>query len=146
MAGFWKPTHLKGLYYGAGSVEQHLLSALPSGESKAFIVTGTSLATKTPLIKQVEALLGQRHAGTFSQIKQHSPIQQLDEILSTILKDDTVDTVISIGGGSPIDSSKALSHRFNEKKGHYLRHVTIPTTLSAAECTMGAGLTTETGL
>lgn len=146
LAGYWKPTHLQGLYYGAGSVERHLLSTLPSEKSKAFIVTGNSLASKTSLIKQVEQLLGHRHAGTFSQIKQHSPVQQLDEILDLILKDESVDTVLSIGGGSPCDSSKALSSRYNEKQGRYLRHVTVPTTLSAAECTGAAGLTTESGL
>lgn len=146
LAGLWKPTHLKALYYGAGSVEKHLLSALPTRTSKAFIVTGNSLATKTPLIKHVERLLGAQHAGTFSQIKQHSPVHQLDEILSQILPDNNVDTVLSIGGGSPIDSSKALSHRFNERKGRYLCHIAIPTTLSAAECTMSAAMTDSTGL
>lgn len=146
LAGFWKPTHLQGLYYGASSVEQHLLETLPTEKSKAFIVTGNSLATKTPLIKQVEELLGQRHAGTFSEIKQHSPIQQLDEILDKIFKDKSIDTVLSIGGGSPCDSSKAISHRHHLRKGRYLRHVTVPTTLSAAECTGSAGLTDETGL
>lgn len=146
LAGFWRPTHLAGMYYGAGSVDKYILKALPSDKSKAIIVTGNSLATKTDLIKQVEQRLGSQHVATFSQIKQHSPIVQLDEILSQIINDDDIDTVISIGGGSPIDSSKAISYRFNEKKGKYLFHITIPTTLSAAECTMGAGLTTEDGL
>jgi alcohol dehydrogenase class IV len=146
LAGHYRPTQLQGMYYGADSVERHLLRALPSPTSRAFIITGNSLATKTSLIKRVEALLGSQHAGTFSNIRQHSPIVQLDEILHTITADSNIDTVISIGGGSPIDSSKALSHRLHEREGRYLTHIAVPTTLSAAECTMGAGLTDASGL
>jgi hypothetical protein len=57
ISGAWLPTYLKSLYYGPGSVEKHLLACLPSENSKAFIITGNSLATKTDLIKQVEKLL-----------------------------------------------------------------------------------------
>ena len=45
LSGLWRPTHLKALYYGPGSVAKHLLQSLPEKNSKAFIVTGTSLAT-----------------------------------------------------------------------------------------------------
>lgn len=56
-------------------------------------------------------------------------------------KDETIDTVISIGGGSPIDSAKAISYRLHEKTRNFLYHITIPTTLGAAECTFIAGYT-----
>lgn len=146
LSGLWKPTHLKRLYYGSDSVKKHLLECLPSEKSKAFIITGNSLATKTPLIKQVEELLGSRHAATYSKIGQHAPIKQLDEATELVMKDSSVDTIISVGGGSPIDSAKAISYRTNEKSGKFLYHIQIPTTLSAAECTMGAGYTDESGL
>jgi hypothetical protein len=55
-SGTWLPTGLRALHYGPGSVETRLLSCLPSSKSKAFIVTGNSLA-KTALIKDVENLL-----------------------------------------------------------------------------------------
>lgn len=61
-------------------------------------------------------------------------------------KDKEVDTVISIGGGSPIDSAKAISYRLHEKSGRWLFHIAIPTTLSASECTMMAGYTDASGL
>lgn len=145
--GLWKPNPLQALYYGPSVVKDHLLSALPSDTSKAFIITGSSLANKTPLIKQVEDLLGKKHhAGTFSNIKQHAPIAQLDEATELVAKDSTIDTIISIGGGSPIDSAKAISYRQNEKSGNFLHHITIPTTLSAAECTFIAGYTGSDGV
>lgn len=148
LSGLWKPTHLQRLYYGSGSVDKYLLECLPSESSKAFIVTGTSLANKTNLIKQVEELLGSKHhAATYSKIGQHAPIKQLDEAADLVLQDESIDTIISVGGGSPIDSAKAISHRLNErKKGKFLYHITIPTTLSAAECTIGAGFTNEDGI
>ncbi|KAF1813344.1 Dehydroquinate synthase-like protein [Eremomyces bilateralis CBS 781.70] len=145
-SGLWKPTQLQQLYYGSGSVSKQLVNALPSPKSKAFIITGSSLATKTGLIKQVESLLGANHAGTFADIKQHAPVAQLDQATDRVVEDPNIDTIISVGGGSPIDSAKAISYRVNEKLGKYLFHITIPTTLSAAECTMNGGYSNEHGL
>ena len=130
------------MHYGPGPVKYHLLSHLPTESTKAFIITGSSLATKTSLVSQVESLLGSKHhAGTFANIKQHAPIAQLDDATATVLKDTSIDTIISIGGGSPIDSAKAISYRCHEKQNRYLYHITIPTTLSVAECTGIAGYT-----
>lgn len=146
LSGLWAPTQLQKLHYGSGSVKQHLLDCLPSDTSKAFIITGSSLATKTPLVKQLEDILGSKHAGTFSKIGQHAPVAQLDEATEIVQKDSSVDTVISIGGGSPIDSAKAISYRLHDKSGKWLYHIAIPTTLSASECTMMAGYTESDGV
>lgn len=145
LAGLWKPTHLKQLYYGSDSVKTRLIDCLPSDSSRAFIITGSSLANKTQLIHQVEAQLGDRHAGTFSGISQHAPIKALDEAADLVKQDDKIDTIISIGGGSPIDSAKAISYRVNQQRGRFLHHIAIPTTLSAAECSMNAGFTDDKG-
>ena len=42
------------------------------GCSKAFIITGQSLSTKTPVIKDAEQCLGSSHVGTFNKIGQHA--------------------------------------------------------------------------
>ncbi|KAI9662874.1 MAG: hypothetical protein M1821_007921 [Bathelium mastoideum] len=146
LSGLYKPTRLEKLFYGPNCVQNHLLECLPHDSSKAFIITGASLAQKTPLIKSVEQLLGSKHAGTFSDIKQHAPVAQIDQATELVQKDAAIDTIISIGGGSPIDSAKAISYRSNEKNGKFLYHITIPTTLSAGECTMIAGYTKEDGV
>ncbi|KAH9869008.1 hypothetical protein J1614_008085 [Plenodomus biglobosus] len=146
LTGLWQPTQLQKLHYGSGSVQKHLLDCLPTDNSKAFIITGSSLATKTPLIRNVEELLGSRHAGTFSKIGQHAPVADLDAATELVQKGNGVDTVISIGGGSPIDSAKAISYRLHEKSGTWLFHIAIPTTLSASECTMMAGYTETDGV
>lgn len=147
LQGLYKPNALKGLYYGANTVHENLVACLPGAKSKAFIITGNSLATKTPLIKQLEDLLTpEHHAGTFANIKQHAPVAQLDEATDKVQADTSIDTIISVGGGSPIDSAKAISYRVHEKSGHFLTHIAIPTTLSAAECTAFAGYTRADGV
>lgn len=44
-----------------------------------------------------------------------------------------------------VDSAKAISYRVHEKTGNFLHHISIPTTLSAAECSFLAGYTQEDG-
>ncbi|KAF1832684.1 Dehydroquinate synthase-like protein [Decorospora gaudefroyi] len=146
LSGLWQPTQLQKLHYGPNTVSQHLLTSLPSPTSKAFLITGTSLSTKTPLVQKIETLLGTAHAGTFTKISQHAPIAQLDEATDLVKKDKSIDTVISLGGGSPIDSSKAISYRLHQDTGTWLWHIAIPTTLSASECTMMAGYTQSDGV
>jgi alcohol dehydrogenase class IV len=145
-SGLYQPQNLEKLYYGRGVVSEKLLSCLPSPSSRVFIITGTSLASKTPLVKQVEGLLSSHHAGTFSGIRQHAPIAQLWQALKQIQADDTIDTVVSIGGGSPIDSAKSIIYHHHQASGKWLAQIAIPTTLSASECTHVAGTTTEEGV
>ena len=147
LSGLWQPqSHLKNLYYGPSCIQKYLFSVLPAPSSKAFIITGHSIATKTPLIQQLETHLGTHHAGTFSHIKQHGLVAEIDQATDLIACDSSIDTIISVGGGSPIDAAKTISFRMNEKTGSYLVHLAIPTTLSAAECTAGGGYTKADGV
>ena len=149
LSGHWQPgiPNLKHVYYGRGCVEEYLYSTIPSPSSKVFIITGTSLATKTPLVHQLEKLLGGHHAGTIWGIKQHGPLADVEKAVATILdRGDEVDTIVSVGGGSPIDTAKVISLRTKERRGMFMTHLAIPTTLSAAECTAGGGYTKPDGV
>ena len=50
------------------------------------------------------------------------------------------DFIIGVGGGSPIDASKAMSYWIHERDSSrpYVKQIAIPTTLSAAEYTVRA--------
>ncbi|KAK3674116.1 hypothetical protein LTR78_005963 [Recurvomyces mirabilis] len=146
--GLWQPNlSLKHLFYGEGCVRTYLLNTLPSPESKVCIITGRSLAEKTPVIRKLEVLLGMHHAITISNIRQHGPSIDVDAALQTVLQDDLIDTLISVGGGSPIDTAKSIAYRVSEaRNGKWLHHIAIPTTLSAAECTPGGGYTKPDGV
>jgi alcohol dehydrogenase class IV len=51
--------------------------------------------------------------------------------------------LISIGGGSPIDSAKAIAYQIFVEKRLWIPTIAVPTTLSVAETTQNAGFTTE---
>ncbi|KAJ5196742.1 Maleylacetate reductase [Penicillium cf. viridicatum] len=147
MSGAWQPRiHLKNLFYGPGCVENHLVSTLPAASSRVIIVTGTSLATKTPLVQRLETLLDQHHVETISNIRQHGPIDDVEAAIETVMAYPDVDTIISLGGGSPIDTAKVISLRVQQVRESFLTHITIPTTLSGAECTAGGGYTKADGV
>jgi alcohol dehydrogenase len=56
------------------------------------------------------------------------------------------DMLVSLGGGSAIDTAKAVAHAVNAARGRPLPHIAIPTTLSAAEFTHSAGVTGADGI
>ncbi|KAI0318236.1 alcohol dehydrogenase IV [Amylostereum chailletii] len=143
----WTDT-LKGIYYGPGS----LSTALPKlrteiGGNKALIVTGKSLYHKTDVVKKVEDLLkaDNAHAGTFYEIGEHSPIAGIRKGVE-VFREVGADHIISVGGGSPIDASKAILKILHDSDGgEFGKQIAIPTTLSAAEYTFAAGYTDEQG-
>lgn len=53
------------------------------------------------------------------------------------------DILIAIGGGSPIDSAKAVAYSLHQENGTWTPIIAVPTTLSVAETTQNAGYTTE---
>jgi len=139
---------LKGLYYGPGSLKTALPKLLNTlGTNKAFVVTGKTLNNKTDIVRRVENVLKERDAfgATFYEIGEHSPIADIKKGVQA-LRDSGADVVVSVGGGSPIDAAKAIIHTFQKEfGGDFYRHIAIPTTLSAAEYTAGAGYTNEDG-
>ncbi|ESK87573.1 alcohol dehydrogenase iv [Moniliophthora roreri MCA 2997] len=143
----WTDT-LKGIYYGPGSI----VTALPKlfatlNGSKALVVTGKSLYTKTDVVKKVEGILKDMNAfgGTFYEIGEHSPIAGIRNGLK-MFRDNGCDIIVSVGGGSPIDASKAILYfKQQEDGGELLYQIAIPTTLSAAEYTIGSGYTNDEG-
>jgi 3-oxoacid CoA-transferase len=60
-----------------------------------------------------------------------------------LVKASQADVLISIGGGSPIDSAKAVAYQIHEETGKWMPSIAVPTTLSVAETTQNAGFTTE---
>ncbi|KAJ3856244.1 alcohol dehydrogenase IV [Lentinula lateritia] len=143
----WTDT-LRGVQYGPGSVS----IALPKffnllGVSKALVLTGRSLYEKTDVVKKVEGCLKaiDGHGATFHQIAQHSPIAGIREA-SKVFTDAGCDVIVSVGGGSPVDAAKAILYYLQQERGgETMPQIAIPTTLSAAEYSIGAGYTDDSG-
>lgn len=70
------------------------------------------------------------------------PINAIREA-TDLVRGSKADVLISIGGGSPIDSAKAIAYQIHEATGEWIPSIAIPTTLSVAETTQNAGFTTE---
>jgi len=123
------------VHFGADALQNLEEEARPFG--RAFVITGRSLKEKTDLIRRVETLLGDRHAGTFAGIGQHTPggtVEQAAAQAETV----AADLLVAVGGGSVIDGTKAVARQLG-----YPAQVAVPTTLSGAEWAHRAGVTDE---
>ena len=123
---------------------------------RAFVVTTRSVAGNRALIGILEERLGDRLVGCFAGIGQHAPALSVAEAVRAA-REAGPDVLVSLGGGSPIDAAKAVAFalatdldladpsaparaaRLSLAGRSVLPHLAIPTTLSAAEMSAGAG-------
>jgi len=120
------------VHTGAGSVANLPAAITALAGKKAFVMTTQSLI---PDVGSIEEALGDKHCGTYGDCKQHSPSATVTEAAALAVD---ADIIISFGGGSVIDTAKAVAARL----GHPPQ-IAIPTTLSAGEFTPGVGITDE---
>ena len=123
------------VHFGAGSLQKLEQEARPYG--RAFVVTGRTLDQKTDLVRRVEAVLGARHAGTHVGMGEHTPGSAV-ELAAGEAEAAGADLLVSVGGGSVIDGTKAVSRQLG-----YPAQVAVPTTLSGAEWAHRVGVTDE---
>lgn len=154
--GSYTQTFLKRVFWGPNCIDTALPEALSlvSKNKKALIITGRSLDKKTDVVRKVEKILGSAHAGTFASIGQHAPIADIRQVVEQV-RQQKADVLVAVGGGSPIDSAKAVAfllqqenaeqHKPASDERDFLPIIAIPTTLSVAETTQNAGYTSEEG-
>lgn len=97
-------------------------------------------------MQRVEGVLKQHnaYAATFYEIGQHTPVAGIRGGLK-VFKETGADVIVAVGGGSPIDASKAILYFYQQETGgEFLPQIAIPTTLSAAEYTVRGFPTTHT--
>ncbi len=130
------------VFHGPGCLADLPAEVERLGGRRVFIITGRTLAEKTPLVRQLQTLLGDSHVGTFSSIRQHVPGSDVGSAAEAA-QTAGADLLLSFGGGSPIDGTKAVAYLLAEAAGQPPPHIAIPTTLSAAEYSGRAGYTDE---
>ncbi|KAJ6627357.1 alcohol dehydrogenase IV [Mycena sp. CBHHK59/15] len=151
MSGAYTYTEsLKTIHYGIGCLATALPESIDAlGVKKGLIVTGRSLFSKTDVVTKVKHILEKHgaYAGVFTDIGEHSPVAGVNACIK-VFKDTGADFIVALGGGSPIDAAKAVRYRIQEQTGAPLPpfQIAIPTTLSAAEYSVGAGYTDEAGV
>jgi alcohol dehydrogenase len=148
------------IHWGPGSLAQRLEQALGERNAqRAFVITTRSVAGNPALGDKLAQLLGARGVGQFAAISQHAPAAAV-AAATRAAADAKPDVLISFGGGSPIDAAKAVAFAlatgldladpraadrardFKPDPDDLLPHLSIPTTLSAAELSGLAGFTT----
>ena len=134
---------IERVHFGQGSIGRLSDELNRLGSRRPFLVTGKTIAEQTDLCQKVEDSSGRKLAGIFSGIKQHAPQSGILEATRQAKLADA-DSLISLGGGSPIDATKIVAKELSEDFARpALPHIAIPTTLSAAEFSHAAGMTDE---
>ena len=96
---------LERVVSGAGSVERLSLEMERRGLERAVVVTGRTLGA-SGLLERITGPLGSRCVAVSTAARQHVPSCSVVE-LAKLLEQHQADTIISFGGGSPIDTAKA---------------------------------------
>ena len=139
---------LERVIAGPGALDLLPAEMARYGCRRAVIVTGTTVGA-SPLTDRVRSLLGERCALVFTGARQHVPRSTVDALVAAV-SDAGGDSLISVGGGSPIDTAKCAVHAWLDGRRSGRRdepsvpvHIAVPTTLSAGEFTDVAGITDE---
>jgi alcohol dehydrogenase class IV len=103
------------------------------GSKDTIIITSNSVSQNSFFKKATKVLSDSR---VFNNISQHSPIEEIDSIVAEF-KGKKPKFMISIGGGSVIDSTKVIRSKVDPT----IPQIAVPTTLSAAEFSHIAGYT-----
>lgn len=138
-AGEFNLTRLDRVIYGPGKIAELKNEMERRGLKRALVAT-TDVVAKLPILKQVTDALGPYCISVFDGIVQHVPRGTVNDLAKEIERVDA-DSVVSFGGGSPIDSTKVAIHGLLDRRE--LVHIAVPTTLSAAEYTHAGGVTDE---
>jgi alcohol dehydrogenase class IV len=138
-AGEFNLSRLERVIYGPGKIRALGDEMDRRGLKRAVVVT-TDVVAALPILNDVTGALGSRCALVFQGIIQHVPRGTVNELQKEIERVDA-DSLVSLGGGSPIDSAKVAMYGLLERRE--LVHIAVPTTLSAAEYTHAGGVTDE---
>ncbi|MGT2464111.1 iron-containing alcohol dehydrogenase [Sinomonas atrocyanea] len=108
------------------------------GARRAVVATSRSMAG-SPVFAAVARGLGDGLAGTFCGMRAHAPMEDV-LALADLCRTAEAGAVVSLGGASVIDGTKALA---SVAGGLGLRHVAVPALFGGAEVTPFAGVTEQ---
>ncbi|MDO8433254.1 MAG: iron-containing alcohol dehydrogenase [Candidatus Binatus sp.] len=141
-AGEYRFTRLESVIFGAGKIESLGPELTRRDAKRTLIVTGNTLG-RSKLLDKVKMAAGSALAGVFSGAVQHVPSRTVAELIADARRLEA-DSMVSFGGGSPIDTVKAAAMALmKENGGREILHIAVPTTLSAGEFTPAGGITDE---
>src|SRR5688572_25709641 len=151
MNEFRYATYAQEVIFGVGALQQLGEVTARFGWQRLMLCTSPSLRSGG-YVAELEATLSERLVATYEQVQSHVLDFQLAEALE-LVRQQAVDAVIGLGGGSPIGMAKALSLALEEERvGRPVRsaspveqplvaNIAIPTTYAGSEMTPVYGVT-----
>lgn len=139
------------------------------GKKRVYLIVSRTLNTQTDAITKLRTALGDRYAGTFDGVPQHTSREVVAEATRAAL-DAQADMLVAVGGGSVVDAAKMISlcmeHKLTDPRlegldvfetkpgpdgrpvrpdfrGPSVRMIAVPSTLSGGEYNAGC-LVTDT--
>jgi alcohol dehydrogenase class IV len=144
VSGEYSYLPIERVHFGPGSISRLAEELDKIRSQRPFVITGQTIAEKTNLVDTVEKSSGRKLVGVFSGVKQHAPVSGIKRAIDEAQRV-RADSLISLGGGSPIDSAKVVVKELSENFAKpTIAHLAVPTTLSAAEFSHSAGTTDDT--
>ena len=160
---------MERVMFGKAAAPSVASEAARLGARRVFLVVSRTLNTKTDEIDKVKAALGERFAGLYDGIAQHTSRKQVAEATRAAMEA-KADLLVAIGGGSVVDAVKIMQICIEhgivddglvgldpfevkpgpdgkpvrpEFRGPTVRMIVVPTTLSGGEFNAGC-LVTDT--
>ena len=144
------------------------IDALPAavdalGGSRALITCGPTILNACDVVPRVREALGGRYAGIYAGVAPHSPVETV-EAGADVAREAQPDILISVGGGSTHDTTKAMATLLGEGGDIHdyeiifeppdkisvpptpapkLPIISVPTTMGCAEFSRGGGGITD---
>lgn len=94
--------------YGSGAVDQLADEVRRLGGSRVLLVTSPSLVKQHDLMARMRSALGGALAAEFHDAVAHVPLASVEAAVE-VARANSVDLVVSFGGGSPVDCAKATA-------------------------------------
>ncbi|OAA61782.1 Alcohol dehydrogenase, iron-type [Niveomyces insectorum RCEF 264] len=125
--------HVPRVIFGRGTLQKLPDEVALLGGKAPFLL---STPQQTDQLQEVQRLLSNNVAGTFTEATMHTPTHVTDKAIET-MQTLSADLLVSIGGGSTIGLGKAISVRTG------LPHLCIPTSYAGSEMTPILGETAD---
>ncbi len=93
------------VHFGKPAAEAVLEEADLRGAARVYAVSGNTLTNKTDVVSTVVDALGDRHVGTFWHTEEHTPRASVIALIGE-LRNAAPDLIVTIGGGTAIDTVK----------------------------------------
>jgi alcohol dehydrogenase class IV len=165
ISGTYRYLEQNRVVFGKPARDVLIEEAEQRGCSRLLVVTSRSPNRNTPIIEEAVAALGRKIVGVFEGCTEHTPRESV-LALAQAARETEADLLVTIGGGSAIDTAKValicLAHgvsesdRFDDLRIRVapdrsrlvprlerapIRQIAVPTTLSGAEFSDLAGCT-----